>query len=1173
MKFREALREALWLLLAEKRVSYRRLRLEFDLDDACLEGLRHELIRTKQVAADQDGEFLVWAGTTEGVSPTSSARGLAPLQPLAAAGESRTAVASEGRGPAEAVAQFAVLPRAEPVALASAPSDAERRPLTVMFCDLANSTALSTRLDPEDLQDVLRAYRERCTGIIRGYEGFVAKYMGDGILVYFGYPKSLERNAERAIRAGLAIVEAMAELNRTLEGDKGIDIAVRIGIATGLVMVGEIVGEGLAQERTVIGEAPNIAARLQSLAGRNSIVIGALTREIAGDAFVYQDLGAHELKGITGLVKTWAVTGLRDNLAAAADQEETVGAAVIPQLIGRDEETGLLRRAWQSTKDEGRGQVVLISGEAGIGKSVLVDGLRAEVRREGRPRIAFRCSPYHTNSTLYPVIEHLKLLLRWQREDGAETRLMALEAMLGSSSQPLAEVVPLFASLLSLALPEGRYPPQALSPQQQKQQTQDALIAWTLEEAERQPMLEVWEDLHWADPSTLELIGLLIEQAPTAPLLMVLTSRPEFVAPWPARSHMTPITLNRLERQHSEALVARLAGAKPLPAEVVEHVASKTDGVPLYVEELTKTILASDIPRATGERFELTGPLSSLAIPVTLQESLMARLDRLPQVREIAQLGAVLGREFAYEMISGLATVGETTLQEGLGRLVEAQLLYQRGRPPRARYIFKHALIQDAAYQSLLKRTRQHHHQQVAQLLESKFPEVALAQPELLARHYTEAGNTADAVTYWQRAGEEALRRSANLEATAHLSKGLEVLGALPDGPERARRELDLLTTMGPALHAIKGTGAPEAEHAYRRALELCQELGDTAKQFSALHGLWYFHHYRAEHHAARSLAEQLVEVAEGRQDPGLDLAAHRSLGYSLQLLGELETGRARLERVITSYDPAIHGDYAFRHGGTDPGVGSLSLGAWGVWPLGHPDQALGQNARGLALARELTHALSEVWALTSAAVIHQLRDEREASQEHAVAAAAIAVDKKFALYVGWTGALRGWARVEQEPSAEAIAEMRKGLDASRATGAALLWPYWLVLLASVHGRLGQAQEGLVTTAEALTEVARTGERFWEAELQRLKGQLLLQADPANASEAEACFHRALEIARTQKARSWELRAATSLARLWQGQGKPDDARELLAPVYDWFTEGFETADLKDAKALLEELR
>ncbi len=766
MNFSHVVHAVIGLLVIEGRLSYRRLQAEFDLSDSQLEALRFELTEVKRLAVDQRGEILAWAGSGEAIAQP------APRPAFATQPASRLADPAAQLGATEISAPplLEAAPAVEPVA-----SDAERRPLTVMFCDLADSTALSARLDPEDLQDVIRAYQGRCTAIVREYDGFVAKYMGDGILVYFGYPKSLERNAERAVRSGLAIVEAMALLNAGLGRAKGIEIAVRIGIATGLVMVGEVVGEGLAQERTVIGEAPNVAARLQGLAGRNGIVVGALTKEIAGDAFVYQELGAHELKGIAGRVKVFGVTGLRAERAEEEDQAETESGAAPPALIGRDEEIGLLRRAWQSTKDEGRGQVVLISGEAGIGKSVLVDGLRAEVRAEGLPRIAFRCSPYHTNSALFPVIEHVKRLLRWQPEDPAETRLKSLEAMLSSSSQPLAEVVPLFASLLSLALPEGRWPPLALSPQQQKQQTQDALIAWTLEEAERQPLLTLWEDLHWADPSTLELIGLLIEQAPTAPLLMVLTSRPEFVPPWPARSHMTPITLNRLERQHSEALVTRLAGDKPLPAEVVEHIVIKTDGVPLYVEELTKTILASDILRETAERFELTGPLSSLAIPATLQESLMARLDRLPQVREIAQLGSVLGREFAYEMLSGLSTVGEVTLQEGLGQLVEAELLYQRGRPPRARYTFKHALVQDAAYQSLLRRTREQYHRQVAELLESKFPEVVEAQPELLARHYTEAGSaerSRDLLAARGREGAAAIGQSGGDRAPRQGARG-----------------------------------------------------------------------------------------------------------------------------------------------------------------------------------------------------------------------------------------------------------------------------------------------------------------------------------------------------------------------------------------------------------------
>ena len=548
-----------------------------------------------------------------------------------------------------------------------------------------------------------------------------------------------------------------------------------------------------------------------------------------------------------------------------------------------------------------------------------------------------------------------------------------------------------------------------------------------------------------------------------------------------------------------------------------------------------------------GDRYELAGPLPSLAIPATLHDSLMARLDRLAPVKEVAQTAAVIGREFSHGLLAAVSPLSDSDLASALDQLVSSELIFRRGTPPAASYSFKHALVQDAAYQSLLKSRRQQFHARIAEVLEQRFPDTAKSEPELLARHHTEAGSAGQAVTWWQRAGETAVQRSASLEATAHLARGLEVLRALPDGPERARRELNLLTTMLPALTATKGYAAPAAGTAYRRVLELCQELGDPAKQFSALHGLWHFHYNRAELDAARDLAGQLVDLAKGRGDPGLDLAAHRALGYTLNDLGELEASRSCLERVIAAYDPAVHGDYAFRHGGSDPGVGSLSIGAWGVWALGYPDQALGQNAQGLALARKLAHPLSEAWALTSAAAVHQLRGEPEAAEVHAEAAVAIGQERGFALWIDWASVLRGWARGEQGAGAEAIAEMRKGLGASRATGAALWAPYWLALLAGVHGRLGQADDGLVATAEALALVARTGERFWEAELQRLEGQLLLQADPANRPEAEACFHRAIAIARSQKARSWELRAATSLARLWQGQGRPDAARELLA--------------------------
>ena len=760
MNFARVLKEVVWCLVTEGDISYRRIKRSFGLDDDALEDLRRELIDLKRLALDRDGEVLVWAPDGRAAP---AARALLPRQPLPAL---RSAVEL----PALAAAQD--LP------------GAERRHLTVMFCDLADSTRLSARIDPEDMGDVIRAYQEAVSEAVRRFDGYIAKFMGDGVLIYFGYPNAQEKDAERAVRSGLAILDALPALSAGIARGNGTRLAVRIGIATGIVVVGETIGEGAAREQTVVGDTPNLAARLQALAGPDAILISAATRDLVGDIFACEGLGAHALKGIAEPVQVWRVAGIQQDEEEDAEFETT--AADFP-LVGRDEEIGLLRRAWQQTKEEGHGQVVFISGEPGIGKSALVDTLRREARAEGLTRITFRCSPYHINSALYPMVEHWKRLAGWQPEDDGATRLAKLESSLAPYRLPREEAVPLFALLLSLPLGDG-YPKLNLTPEQLKEQTGDAIVALSLEEAERQPLLTVWEDVHWADPSTLDLLGQLIDQAPTAPLLIVMTYRPEFTPPWAARSHVRPLTLNRLERPQIEVMAMRLAGGKALPAEVVEHIVQKTDGVPLFVEEMTKAVLGSTVLRAEGERYVLTGPLSEISIPASLHESLMARLDRLPTLREVAQLGAVLGREFAYEMLRAITALDEPRLRDVLGRLVEAELLYQRGRPPRSRYIFKHALIQDAAYQSLLRRTRQQYHRQVAELLESNFADTVEASPELVAHHYSEAGLPAQAVTYWQRAGARAVQRSANEEAIGHLTTGLAQLAQLPETPERAKR-------------------------------------------------------------------------------------------------------------------------------------------------------------------------------------------------------------------------------------------------------------------------------------------------------------------------------------------------------------------------------------------------
>ena len=756
--------------------------------------------------------------------------------------------------------------------------EAERRQLTVLFCDLVGSTQLSGQLDPEDLRAVVRAYQEAAAEVIQHYEGHIAQYLGDGLLVYFGYPAAHEDDARRAVYTGLGIVQAIATLNTHLMTQYSIKLAVRLGIHTGPVVVG-VMGGGGRQEHLALGETPNIAARLQNLAPANAMVISAVTARLVQGVFALEDLGTHTLHGVAEPMTISRVRGL---LATSSHDEEFV-TATVPVLVGREEESGLLRRRWDQSK-AGLGQAVFISGEAGIGKSALVETLRAQVRAEGLPRIAFRCSPYHTTSTLYPMITHIEHLLQFAPDDPPTTKLAKLEAGLRPYDLPLAEVVPLFAGLLSVPLPAARYAALMLTPQQQKQQTLDALLAWMVAEAERQPVLVAWEDLHWADPTTLEVLGLVIEQAPTVPMLHVLTTRPEFSPPWPQRSHMTPLVLNRLERPQVEALITQRAGGKTLPAEVVQYIVAKTDGVPLYVEELTKMLLASSLLREEADQYVLTGPLRTVAIPDTLQDALMARLDQLQTAKEVAQLGAVLGREFAYELLQAIAPQDEDSLQEGLAQLVQAELLYQRGRPPRARYMFKHALIQDAAYASLLKRTRQQVHQQIAQVFEARFPALVETQPELVAQHYTAAGCTEQAVVYWQRAGQYASDRSAHLEAISHVTTGIELLTTLPETPERAQHALTLYVTLGAALLRTKGPGAPEVEYAYTQAYALCQQVGETPELAPVLFGLWRFYFAQPQLHTARELGETLLRLAQRAHDPALAVIAHYALGGDVVL-------------------------------------------------------------------------------------------------------------------------------------------------------------------------------------------------------------------------------------------------------------------------------------------------
>jgi class 3 adenylate cyclase/predicted ATPase len=1162
MNFYEVLDQVVALLRTRGRVTYRALKLQFQLNDEHLETLKEELIEAQELAVDKDGKMLVWIDASLVSGSTFQVSGSQPPAPSTQPPDSGLRTSDSGL------------------------SSGERRQLTVMFCDLVGSTALSALLDPEELREVVRAYHETCASAISRYGGHTAQHLGDGLLVYFGYPAAHEDDAQRAVRTGLEILAGLqpfnARLSPTIRARLPHPIEVRIGVHTGVVVIGEI-GSADKHEILALGETPNVAARLQGLAAPDTVVISAATARLVQNAFALEELSTPQLKGVTKPLAIARVLGLLETRSA----EEDMTLAGAPFLVGRDEEVGLLRRRWEQSR-EGLGQVVLITGEAGIGKTTLVETLRTEVRREGATRITFRCSPYHQNSALYPVIEHLQRWLQFERDDPPAARLEKIERVLAVYQFPLAETVPLFAALLSVPIPEGRYPSLGLTPQQQKQQTHDALAAWLAAETERQAVLAVWEDVQWADPSTLEVLGLALDQTPTVRMLTVLTFRPDFLPPWLARSHITPLTLNRLERPQVEALVRHLAGGKALPAQVLQQIVSKTDGVPLFVEELTKMVLESHLLRPVNGHYELSGPLPPLAIPATLQDSLMARLDRLSEGREVVQLGAVLGREFAYEALRLLTTSDESTLQARLAQLVAAELLYQRGRPPRARYFFKHALIQDAAYASMLKSTRQRAHQQVAQVLVQRFGELVETQPEVVAHHYTEAGLSEQAIPYWQKAGQRAVERSAHVEAIGHLTKGLDVLRTLPDTPERAQQELTLQIALGAPLQATKGMGAPEVDRVYTRARELCRQVGETPQLFSVLVGLRRFYNLRAEYKTARELGEQLLSLAQSTQDPALLLEAHSALGAVLFHLGEFVPAREHLAQGFALYDLQQHRSHAFLYG-LDPGVLCLSYAAWALWHIGYPEQALKKSHEALTLAQELAHPYSLAFVLYFTAQFHQHRREEHAAQERAEAAITLSTEQGFALELARCTLLRGWALAEQRQAEEGVTQMHQGLATYQATGAELGRSSFLALLAEAYGKVGQAEGGLSVLAEALAQVDKTGERHYEAELYRLKGTLTLQKFQVSGSkfqvqespksevrgpesEAEECFLKAIEIARKQQAKSLELRAVMSLSRLWQTQGKKDEARQLLAEIYGWFTEGFETKDLQEARALLEEL-
>ena len=792
-----------------------------------------------------------------------------------------------GCGAAMAAAPATSTPAAPAPRPAAETSHAERRQLTVMFCDLVGSTALSERLDPEELRDVIGAYQEACAAAIGRFEGYIARYMGDGLLVYFGYPQAHEDDAERAVRAGLGIVEAVAGLHPRDD----LTLEVRIGIATGLVVAGDIIGEGASEERAVLGETPNLAARLQGEAEPDTVVIVDATRRLVDGLFICEALGARPLKGISEPVALFRVLRASD----ASSRFEATARRGLLKLVGREEEIGLLLKRWSQARD-GEGQVVLLSGEAGLGKSRIAHGLGERLEGETMGRVLYHASAYHRNSALHPVIEQLGRQFGFDAADGPPERLDKIEASLGGLGLPVAEVAPLLASLLSLPA-GGRYAPLTLESQELKKRVLDVVCRVIEARTKQAPVLMVVEDVHWVDPSTLELLGLMVDRARDLPILLLMAFRPEFEPPWPGRTHVTALAINRLSRRESAAVIDVLAGGKSLPQAVLDEIVAKSDGVPLFVEEITKTVLESDLLDEGADAYSLPGALPALAIPSSLQDSLMARLDRLAPVKEVAQLAATLGRTFGHDLLAAVAARPPGELEGALAELVEAGLIHRHGQAPDVTYEFKHALVQDAAYQSLLKMDRQRHHAAIAEALEARFPDTVETHPEVLAHHLTEGGLTDPAVECWRRAGGRAAGQGANAEAINHFAKALELLATLADDAGRAPREIALSIALVASMRIVERLDD---------ALDVLAAAEDTATRYGLGGELSRIHYFRGsllfptgDVEGCLREHEQARELARAAASPEDEARALSGLGDAYYLRGRMATAETHFDACV----------------------------------------------------------------------------------------------------------------------------------------------------------------------------------------------------------------------------------------------------------------------------------
>jgi class 3 adenylate cyclase/predicted ATPase len=1044
-------------------------------------------------------------------------------------------------------------------------TDAERRQVTVMFSDLVGSTALSARMDPEDLREVISAYQKCVAETVRRFGGFVAKYLGDGVLVYFGYPQAHEDDAERAVRAGLELIAAVTGLKTR------VSLQTRVGIATGVVVVGDLLGAGDAQERGIVGETPNLAARLQGVAEPNMVVIAEATRKLLGNLFELQDLGTRDLKGIAGPTRVWAAL----RASSVASRFEALHATGLTALVGREEESELLLRRWARAK-AGEGQVVLLSGEAGIGKSRLTAALLERLAAEPHTRLRYFCSPQHMDSALYPIIGQMERAAGLTHDDKPQTRLDKLDAVLALSSTSIQHAA-LFAEMLSLAN-DGRYPTLELTPEERRQRTLEALILQIQALARQNPVLIIFEDAHWTDPTSLEVFSRAVERIQAFRVLLIVTFRPEFNPPWIGRPHVTALTINRLTGREIGAMIDRVVGNKQLPANIRQDIIERTDGIPLFVEEMTKAVLEAE-SEADAQRTAAAVPSPVLAVPASLQASLMARLDRLGPAKEVAQIGAALGREFSRALLAAVVRKPEAELESALDRLIAAGLLFGQGVPPHATYLFKHALVQDAAYGTLLRESRRALHARIVDALESYFTEIAENQPEVLARHCTEAGLIEKAAGLWGKAGQRSLSRSALVEATEQLTRALAHIAVLPATPALRHEQIKLQVALINALFHVKGYAAPETKAAAEQArllIEQAKALGEAPEDplllFSVLYGFWVANLVAFNSAVCVDLATQFLSLAEKQEATAPLMVGHQILGISVLSAGDIAEGRAHYDQAIALYDPVKHRPLVTQFG-QDSAVVVLSRRSAAAWLLGYPEGALADADHALRDAREIGHAATLMYALSHGSLVRYQCGNYASANLVFDELIALAEEKGTLFWKAFGLMNQGCACTLTGQASDAVRLITSGLTARQSTGTTMGMPFFLSHLARAQAELGKFEDAWCSIGEAMTATETTKERWCEAEVHRTAGEIALLGLDPDSAKAEAYFKRALAVARTQQAKSWELRAAMSMARLWRDQGKWDDARDLLAPIYGWFTEGFATLDLKETKALLDELQ